>query len=332
MRLLGSILIATLFAAPGLARANDSAADLAAGGLVMVRTDAISIQREDLSLSFEEGVHVRYEFRNDRTVPVTFRVAFPLPALPVETPASTMAIKYEAAPNFLGFSVTANGARVEPEVEIKAEMPDGRDVAAVLREIGGWPLILHPSIYINDQAASKRNDLTRIDASVFRKLHELGLIDGDDEAGGPRWTTRITYHWLQTFQPGVTVIEHAYAPIGGGGPIGRNPAGSWEGGGVPDDLATTYCIDDASSRTMQALAARARDVGYLRGATLSYILKTATNWAGSIGTFHLTIREPGMVFLCSDIPFHRDARSWLDGTVSDYTPTANLRVLMVWGN
>ena len=59
--LLSGVLIAAMAAlprAPG--KANDSAAELAAGGLVLVKTDAISIQREDLTVS-PTGVRVRYE-------------------------------------------------------------------------------------------------------------------------------------------------------------------------------------------------------------------------------------------------------------------------------
>jgi hypothetical protein len=56
-----SILIAAaiaICAAP--CNANDSASEVAVGGLVMVKTDAITIQREDLTLSLNQ-VRVRYE-------------------------------------------------------------------------------------------------------------------------------------------------------------------------------------------------------------------------------------------------------------------------------
>src|SRR5579871_4486292 len=64
--------------------ANDSSSELAAGGIVLTKTDAIAMQREDLSLSPAE-VRVRYEMRNDTGRPVTLRVAFPLPDVPKDT-------------------------------------------------------------------------------------------------------------------------------------------------------------------------------------------------------------------------------------------------------
>lgn len=64
--------LAVSVAAPAMA--NDSASELAAGGLVLTRTDAIAMQREDLTLAPDE-VTVRYEMRNDTGKPVTLRVA-----------------------------------------------------------------------------------------------------------------------------------------------------------------------------------------------------------------------------------------------------------------
>ena len=43
-----------------------------------MKTDAITLQREDIVLSSSE-VRVRYEMRNDTGQPVTLRVAFSMP-------------------------------------------------------------------------------------------------------------------------------------------------------------------------------------------------------------------------------------------------------------
>eukprot|EP01035_Chromulina_nebulosa_P002425 gene2425-3273_t len=53
--------LAALIAAPVLA--NDSTAELAAGGLVLTKTDAIEMRSEDLFIS-AEAVRVRYVFIN----------------------------------------------------------------------------------------------------------------------------------------------------------------------------------------------------------------------------------------------------------------------------
>ena len=92
------------------ASANDSASELAAGGIVLVKNDIVAMQREDLVLSPAE-VRVGYEMRNDSGQPVTLPVAFPLPEVPASTPAGrtttsggyniAMAEPLEA--NFIGF-------------------------------------------------------------------------------------------------------------------------------------------------------------------------------------------------------------------------------------
>lgn len=115
-------------AGAGGAAANDSAAELAAGGLVLVKTNAVTMQREDLTLSPSE-VRVRYEMRNDTGQPVTLRVAFPLPEVPSNSPdgmtVSTgtyngIAIKPPTDPNFLDFHVSANQRALTPDIEIRA--------------------------------------------------------------------------------------------------------------------------------------------------------------------------------------------------------------------
>lgn len=74
--------IAVFLAAAGLltgsARANDSTAERAAGGLVLTRTDAIDMVSEDLYVS-AELVKVRYVFRNRTAADVRTTVAFPMP-------------------------------------------------------------------------------------------------------------------------------------------------------------------------------------------------------------------------------------------------------------
>lgn len=48
----------------------------------------------------------------------------------------------QKAPNFLGFRVWADGDEVTPEVEIRATLPDGRDIGPQVQQIGGLPLVL----------------------------------------------------------------------------------------------------------------------------------------------------------------------------------------------
>ena len=130
---------------PGRGHANDSSSVLAAGGLVLTKTDAISIQREDLFISPTQ-IRVRYEMRNDQDRPVTLHVAFPLPELPVDTPAGhditngngetiahNIELPFFERPNFIAFNARADGNGLHPELEIRATLPDGRKIADQLR-------------------------------------------------------------------------------------------------------------------------------------------------------------------------------------------------------
>jgi hypothetical protein len=249
-------IIAAAALLPVHGRANDSSSVLGAGGLVLVKTNAISIEREDLTLSPRQ-VRVRYVMRNNETSPVTLRVAFPLPELPVETPAGldisdasgrlvahAIGLPTSMRPNFLGFTVWANGELLRPEVEVRAMLPDGRNIARELRQIGGWSLVLNPRLMVDEprMLAGAQYD---VGPSILRKLRALRAIEGNDEASWPTWRSYVTFHWLQTFNPGVTVIEHSYMPVVGGFQFHRDH-GIWVGGAVGEasNLDEAYCIDE----------------------------------------------------------------------------------------
>src|SRR5262245_52411875 len=96
------LLAACVLAASGRAGANDSSATLAAGGLVLTRSNAIEMRAEDLYLS-THLVRVRYRFANVTAAPVTVEVAFPMPDLtPDPDDIEGPPINTEAPTNFLG--------------------------------------------------------------------------------------------------------------------------------------------------------------------------------------------------------------------------------------
>lgn len=83
---LGLVVLATACVlATNAARAHDSSSELALGGLRFIKTDEIAIEREDLVLSPQKAL-VRCEMRNLTDHPVKLHVAFPMPAVPLETP------------------------------------------------------------------------------------------------------------------------------------------------------------------------------------------------------------------------------------------------------
>jgi hypothetical protein len=332
--------------------ANDSASELAAGGIVLVKTDAITMQREDLHLSPGE-VRVRYEMRNDTGQPVTLRVAFPLPELPSQTPggwvvstnpaANNIVMRPTTDPNFLRFSLRVDGRQVTPEMEVRAELPDGRSITAELIRIGGMPLVLRTGHFFPpddpELAPATRAELTR-----------LGAVERlDDKGYRLPWITRVTFHWMQTFPPGVTVIEHSYQPILGFRFVIPEANGKIAGSG-DGDTQRDFCITGATDQAVRALSLRLaaerakRGVAdtFLKGYTLGYILLTARNWRGPIGTFHLTVEggpaglagdtDPAkteVVAFCSDLVLRRTGPLKLEASAQDYMPKQDLRILFV---
>lgn len=334
------------------ASANDSASELAAGGIVLVKTDAITMQREDLHLSPGE-VRVRYEMRNDTGQPVTLRVAFPLPELPSQTPggwvvstnpaASNIVMRRTTDPNFLRFRLRVDGRDVTPEMEVRAELPGGRNIASELTRIGGMPLVLRTGLFFPpddpELAPATRAELTR-----------LGAVEPlDDKGYRLPWITRVTFHWMQTFPPGVTVIEHSYQPILGFRFVVPEANGKIAGSG-DGDTQRDFCVTGATEQAVRALSQRVaaerakRGVAdsFLKGYTLGYILLTARNWRGPIGTFHLTVeggpaglagdtdlaKTEGVAF-CSDLTLRRTDPLKFEASAQDYVPKQDLRILFV---
>ena len=327
--------------------ANDSASEFGLGGLVMVKTDAITMQREDLTIT-PNWVTVRYEFRNDGPEPVTLRVAFPLPEVPVDLPGGQMIGETKVSvypftpPNFVAFSVTVDGKGVEPGIEVRADLPDGRSVLDELREIGGWSLVLNPRMFLD--AGRDVVDALDVGPRVFRQLRALGAIDtqGDlDEYGVARWKTRITYHWEQTFRPGVTVVEHRYQPMAGYSMF-RPDLRQWKDGPPDEAVAGRHCIDEAARRDLEELrtppGVPAAFQGWMIARTLAYVLTTGANWAGPIETFNLVIdgsvgrhdwTPVRFAVACADLPLRRVGPTRLEASARNYVPTRDLRILLV---
>jgi uncharacterized protein DUF4424 len=244
----------------------------------------------------------------------------------------------------LGFRVWANGRELTPEVEIRATLPDGRDIAGELQQIGGLPLVLRSGLFFPPDDAD-------LDRATRQRLANLGAIERLDDRGYRLpWTTRITFHWMQTFTPGITVIEHSYRPILGFRLVTVDQAGRLIASGS-EDTAKAFCIDEAGKRTLRQLSERAQARRQKEGAgidpylfayTLGYVLQTARNWRGPIGTFHLDVnggsiplvnstetRTTAAVSFCSEVPMKAGSAVRSEGTARDFVPRQDLRILFI---
>jgi hypothetical protein len=321
--------VAGLCALAGAAQANDSTAEFAAGGLVLTKTADIEMRLEDLYVSTQE-IRVTYHFFNRSPQDKTVTVAFPVPDVPLDFSDPEADMPHPYTVDFLGFSTKADGKPVTTEAEVKA-MAKGVDQAALLQKLG-IPLYPEPDY--------DYHGLDALPAAQGDELVRLGLAIVADEAadGRPRhllpdWTLRTTYHFEQTFPAGrEVVIEHRYKPAVGGivvtslgdsGITADNPAA-----GYPKK----YCVDkDILSAIDRAKAAVKSQQPPFSEQRVSYILKTAANWAAPIKDFRLVVDKgdpANLVSFCGD-GVKKISPTQFEIRKTDFTPTADLDVLIL---
>ena len=193
---------------PAAGFADDSAASIAAGGLVPRRETRIVMAKEILRISPQKVV-VDYDFRNDTAEDVKTEVAFPVPPYSYgpENPAISDA-------SFSDFKLFIDGKRVAFETEAKATQ-NGKDVTAILTadkiDIASFGHLHEPS---GKETEYRTPDIERLSKPGQQRLVQVGLFDKDD-GWGP-WTVQLQYHWTQTFPAHSTVhIRHEYTPVEG---------------------------------------------------------------------------------------------------------------------
>jgi len=271
------------------ARANDSTAELATGGLIFVHNDNVEMVAEDLSIAAKE-VSVRYRFFNKSDQDVTVLVAFPMPEIRVAEPDQDIALPTEDPVNFLAFTTAVNGKPVAIEVEQRV-IAAGLDRTQLLRTLG---IPLAPHLQVTNDA------LDRLPRDKRDQLLRLGLaeIEESDEGKGvqkhlaPRWALNTTFYWEQTFPARAeTAIEHRYQPSVGetvqtslGDPAAMQE--DWF-----EEYRDKYCIDKDFLAALERArrAARSRNGAPFSEQRIAYILKTGANWSGPIRDFRLVV-------------------------------------------
>ncbi|BDA86843.1 hypothetical protein Sa4125_43850 [Aureimonas sp. SA4125] len=321
--------LAWLASSSALAHANDSSAQKAAGGLELIANDRVRMVAEDLRIS-PTAIDIQYVFQNDGTEDQELTVAFPLPAIegfglsqqPVDLP-------FPDQPNFVGFTVAVDGKAIEPELEERAFVGD-RDVTAILRRHG---LGLNP-------LGTGEKALGDLSAEDYAELESQGIATPRD-FGEALWRYEAKFHFDQTFPAGRPVaVTHSYRPVTGRTFLVKSSIGD------PADTRT-YCIDAGTKRAMAGVIRKAAAASYeadpvenaglkadpmdgvAYSAVVQYILTTANNWAGPIGTFRLTIDKgaPGnVVSLCQD-GLTKTSPTTFEFTARDYVPKRDLAIL-----
>jgi hypothetical protein len=304
-----------------VARANDSIAETALGGLTFVKSDAISLDSEDLFIS-RDRVRVKYRFTNTTDAPIDALVAFPLPPIPPGNEAGEEeAVYWSDAHTTLKFKTLVDGQPLDLDI-IEQAMLQGRDITARLAALG---------VPINRFAPGFDKAIAALSATEREKLVvEKAIVNsgGDDWAG--LWTLRTTITRRQTFPAQKTiVVEHEYTPLAGGA-VG--PSAQYAG--QPNyfsDIRAKYCIDDdwlrAFDRTLPTKDKRSNTSEIFIG----YVLRTGANWKGPIKDFHLVVdkgRADSLVSFCAD-GVKKISPTQFEVRYSNFTPTKDLNVLIL---
>lgn len=309
-------LCATLLALPMSAAANDSTAQLGAGGLQLVRNDTIEVLSEDLYVSARE-VRVTYHFRNRTDAPVTYLVAFPLPAIDAIVPeVMNIVLPDPKSENFMDFTVTVDGQPVMPKLEARVTAL-GLDQTEVVKRLG---------LSLNPMDFDLYEWLQKAPPAEKEELNRLGLATVDPYTTQAVWKLETTFYWEQTFPPGKEiVVEHRYKPITGYGFFGdwvfNEPV-----------YRDKYCIDGAFEAAARKKLAAIKDASnpYLNEQRVSYILTTANNWATYIQDFRLVVDKgspDALVSFCgTDVK--KISPTQFEMRAKDFVPERELEILI----
>jgi hypothetical protein len=323
------IVVAALLCRP--ATANDTAAELATGGIVLTKNADIEMLSEHLHISSQQ-IRVRYRFYNTSPKEVTILVAFPMPDITVEDSDKNISIPTHHPQNLLGFSTFVKDKPITARVEQKV-FARGVDRTADLRRL---KIPLAPHLHATAEA------LNRLPQSAQDELVNLGLADVEKRDVGkdtethllPRWTLKTTYYWKETFPAHTEVtVLHRYKPSIG-----------WSGQTLLGDPATTnedwfseyqrkYCID----RDLVASVERAQRMEKVMGGApfseerISYLLSTAANWSRPIQDFLLIIDKgdrSNLVSFCAQ-GTRKISPTQFEVHKTNFVPDSDLHVLIL---
>ena len=312
------------------AGANDSTAELAAGGLVLTKSAAIEMRAEDLFISAKQ-VRVRYRFANTSAQDVTVTVAFPMPDITTEGVDDMLSIPTQDPVNILGFATRVDGKPVAAQVEQKV-VKGGVDETAYLKSLG-VPLAPH--------LASTNDVLDRLPQAARDALVAKGLavVDeyGDSETTMKKhweatWTLKTTYFWRQTFPAGrEIVVEHSYTPS-----VGESAGTQWGSAYFakqPEFAARRahYCVDDDFLASVKKATKPGDAEAPFTEQRIEYILSSGANWKAPIGAFRMMVDKgapANLVSFCAD-GVKKIGPTEFEVRHTNFTPTGDVSIVIL---
>lgn len=324
MRILLPILFLLSLICP--ANANDSAAEIALGGLTLVPSDAISLDSEDLYISKEE-VRVDYRFTNTTDKDVETLVSFPLPD---QVPDESGDVVFADMKGDLNFSTVVDGKAVTYEV-VEQALVAGKDVTKRVTELG---------LSLNSTAdwegfQTKMKAMAEADRKALLGEGVLSSFGNETETVyQPMWTLRTSVTRKQVFPAGKTVsVQHRYRPLAGGS-VGGNLNPEHRNADWSKEYGARSCIDDDFYRAFdKALKARTTEDNSspYTEVWLGYVLKSGANWKGPIKDFRLVVdkgKPENLVSFCAE-GVKKIAPTQFEVRKTDFEPKDDLLVMIV---
>jgi Domain of unknown function (DUF4424) len=319
------VLLTGLLASPALA--NDSAAEVAVGGLTLTQSKDVSLDKEDLYISQDE-VRVDYLFTNHADHDIETLVAFPLPdqvfdAESGEGPSHRLA-------QDLDFKTTVDGQPVSYDV-VEQAIKNGKDVTAQLAAAG--LNVIAPED--NDKAIAF---FKAKPASVLDGLVKAGLVQVEKSEDTPyytfMWDVRTSVTRKQVFAAGKTVaVHHTYKPVSGGSVAG-NLAPDVRNAGWAKTHFAQYCVDKgwfkAFDKALHQHQTSENTAPYSE-VWLGYVLKSGANWKGPIKDFRMVVdkgKAENLVSFCAE-SVKKISDTQFEVVKKNFEPKADLLVLIV---
>jgi hypothetical protein len=301
------------------ARADDGAASISVGGIVMKRETRISMQKEVLRIS-PKSVSVDYEFRNDTNEDITTEVAFPVPSYVMD-----WAHYSPAQQGFDDFRLTVEGRPAKFDVEVKAKLK-GQDVSAILQKYG---IDIATFGHVGSDAP-RAKDIRRLPSAQRASLVHTGLIDNEAEMDVALWAVEKKYYWRQTFPAHSTVlVSHEYTPvIGFTNSVGNGLRGE---DAYSKKEVESLCLEPKLSRSLAVLASDQNNS--VPFSYVDFILTTANTWKTPIEDFTLIVERPhekdasqNIVSFCWDGPVKKIDADYFEAHTSNLIPKKELRM------
>ena len=316
------------------ALAEESLANLDAGGLIIEPADQLELKAEDIFLSARQ-VRAAYRFLNKASQDLTLTVAFPLPEVTGEADLD-LAIPNPGSPNFLNVQARAAGKPVETSVEQHAFFtPDGGKESEITDLLKGFNIPLLPA------GASTAEALKRLSSEDRAKLSTPGYIEQAGENWVPLWTLRSRIVRQQALPAGKEIVlQYSYTPS-----VGSAAGLYFDRANLTGESLTQYqkkyCVNEGFLRAADALTKRltatkpqpgeASKPPKTRQTYFGYAFVGGGRWAAPAGRFGLVIDKAfpdNLVSFCAD-GAKKVSSTRYELKRNNYAPDRNLDILIL---